>query len=330
MWLEPLSKDRLVVRESGKRTGALALLMGALIAVAGCVNGPLPESDGSADAVAVPQPVRPKHQSQASKDLERYYLGVENDLLARGLLRVDGGGPDVPFTARDLSRNFAAIALSEELRVENGRVLPGKPLITLRRWQEPIRFGIYFGDTVPETIRAADRAFIENYVRRLSRITGHPMSIAATATNFDIVILHENQRLAVNPLLQRAGVVPSRGMVDAIAGMTRNDYCAVLTEDRRNDGVITNALAIVRAEHSQMMRQMCYHEEIAQGLGLFNDSPRARPSIFNDDEEFGRLTTHDELLLRILYDPRMQPGMSSTEAGVMAARIADELIGGES
>ncbi|MGB5559933.1 MAG: DUF2927 domain-containing protein [Paracoccaceae bacterium] len=304
--------------------------MAALLALAGCVNGQFAVPDAGSGAPVAPAPAAPMVQSQSSKDLELYYLRVQNDLLARGLLRVDGGGPDVPYTARNLAENFAAIALSEELRVENGRVLPGKPLITLRRWRGPIRFGIHFGDTVPEDIRVSDRAFIEAYVKRLARITGHPMSLASNNTNFDIVILHEDQRLAVNPLLQRAGVTPSRGMIDAIAGMSRNDYCAVLTEDRKNDGVISNALAIVRAEHSEMMRRMCFHEEIAQGLGLFNDSPRARPSIFNDDEEFGRLTTHDEMLLRILYDPRMRPGMSAAEAEAMAVVIANELVGGES
>lgn len=313
----------------GKSAGRRGLTAAALLALAACVNMELPDPDVTAQAPAAAPPATAE-QSQSSKDLERYYLRVQNDLLARGLLRVDGGGPDVPFTARNLAENFVAIALSEEMRVENGRVLPGKALIALRRWQAPIRFGLHFGDTVPEDIRQSDRAFIESYVRRLSRITGHPMSVTSTATNFDIVILHEDQRLAVNPILQRAGVVPSRGMIDAIAGMSRNDYCAVLTEDRKNDGVISNALAIVRAEHSEMMRRMCFHEEIAQGLGLFNDSPRARPSIFNDDEEFGRLTTHDEMLLKILYDRRMRPGMSAVAAEAMAVVIANELVGGES
>jgi len=302
----------------------------ALLALGACVNVETPETEATAVVAAAPVPAVRQVQSESSKDLERYYLRVQNDLTARGLLRVDGGGPDVPFTAYNLAENLAAIALSEELRVENGRVLPGRALITLRRWKEPIRFGLYFGDTVPEEIRVSDRAFVDAYVRRLSRITGHPMAMASSNTNFDIVVLHEDQRLAVNPILQRAGVIPSRGMIDAIAGMSRNDYCAVLTEDRRNDGVISNALAIVRAEHSEMMRRMCFHEEIAQGLGLFNDSPRARPSIFNDDEEFGRLTTHDEMLLKILYDPRMRPGMSAADARSTAVVIANELVGGSS
>ncbi|MEO0831451.1 MAG: DUF2927 domain-containing protein, partial [Pseudomonadota bacterium] len=66
---------------------------------------------------------------------------------------------------------------------------------------------------------------------------------------------------------------------------------------------------------------------IAQGLGLANDSPVARPSIFNDDEEFALLTTHDEFLLRMLYDNRLKAGMTETEARPIAARIAAELVG---
>ena len=65
-------------------------------------------------------------------------------------------------------------------------------------------------------------------------------------------------------------------------------------------------------------------------MGLANDSPQARPSIFNDDEEFGLLTSHDELLLRMLYDPRFEAGMSAAEAAPIAREIATELLGGES
>ena len=63
-------------------------------------------------------------------------------------------------------------------------------------------------------------------------------------------------------------------------------------------------------------------------MGLANDSPTARPSIFNDDEEFGLLTRHDELLLRMLYDPRLRTGMTIDEATPIVQTIAAELVGG--
>jgi hypothetical protein len=46
-----------------------------------------------------------------------------------------------------------------------------------------------------------------------------------------------------------------------------------------------------------------------------------RPSIFNDDGEFALLTEHDEHLLRILYDPRLKPGMTAEEAMPLVRRI---------
>ena len=72
------------------------------------------------------------------------------------------------------------------------------------------------------------------------------------------------------------------------------------------------------------MRKACFHEELAQGLGLANDSPAARPSIFNDDEEFALLTDHDASLLRLLYHPDLTPGMTPDEARPILRRLLDE------
>jgi hypothetical protein len=72
----------------------------------------------------------------------------------------------------------------------------------------------------------------------------------------------------------------------------------------------------------------CIHEELAQGLGLANDDPQARPSIFNDDEEFALLTGHDELLLQMLYDPRLRTGMTAAEAAPVVREIAAEVMAG--
>ena len=66
---------------------------------------------------------------------------------------------------------------------------------------------------------------------------------------------------------------------------------------------------------------------MAQGLGLANDSPRARPSIFNDDDEFALLTTHDEMLLNMLYNPALRPGMGIDEARPILRRLIARAMG---
>ena len=57
-------------------------------------------------------------------------------------------------------------------------------------------------------------------------------------------------------------------------------------------------------------------------MGLPNDSPEARPSLFNDSLEFALLTEHDAILLRMLYDPRLRPGMTAAEARPLLPAIA--------
>ncbi|HHI70684.1 MAG TPA: DUF2927 domain-containing protein, partial [Rhodobacteraceae bacterium] len=100
--------------------------------------------------------------------------------------------------------------------------------------------------------------------------------------------------------------------------------------DDPKSAVYAKAVAVIRGEHPDLLRLSCIHEELAQGMGLPNDSPAARPSIFNDDEEFGLLTHHDELLLQMLYDKRLRPGMTVQEARPIIKQIAAELMGGTS
>jgi hypothetical protein len=95
-----------------------------------------------------------------------------------------------------------------------------------------------------------------------------------------------------------------------------------------SSGSYVRAAAVVRAEHPDLMRLSCFHEEIAQGLGLANDSPSARPSIFNDDEEFALLTRMDELLLKMLYDPSLRPGMRPDQARATIFSLASRVMGG--
>ncbi len=141
-----------------------------------------------------------------------------------------------------------------------------------------------------------------------------------------MLILNDQELRASGALLR--GLIPeiSQAEVGYVEDMPRETYCVVFSADPAGDHTHQNAVAVIRAELPDRLRTSCIHEEIAQGLGLANDSPSARPSIFNDDDEFGRLTTQDELLLRMLYDPRLTPGMSEAEAAATVRRIATELM----
>ncbi|WP_378948383.1 DUF2927 domain-containing protein [Paracoccus sp. R86501] len=161
----------------------------------------------------------------------------------------------------------------------------------------------------------------------MSSATGHPVALTGSGGNFAVLILSEDERRNIGPRLSE--LVP--GIPSQDAAMLENlppaISCTVFAYSKGNASEYAHAIAVIRAELPDLLRTSCIHEEIAQGMGLANDSPDARPSIFNDDEEFALLTRHDELLLQILYDPRLRPGMSETQAAPIVRQIASELLG---
>ncbi|MGR3290188.1 MAG: DUF2927 domain-containing protein [Paracoccaceae bacterium] len=268
-------------------------------------------------------------QSPESLALSRYYSRVQAGLLTQGLLRQDGGGPDVPFTQRNLVDNFVRIALFDEYTNIGGRIVARQTPSKLDKWQGPIRMSVEFGDSVGAAQQVKDRSNIAKFGARLARLTGLTIRQVQRDANFHVFVVNENERRALGPRITEILPGIDAAALRTVVEMPRSTFCLVFALDPGDDGTYSQALAIIRGEHPDLMRLSCIHEEIAQGLGLSNDSPAARPSIFNDDEEFGLLTRHDELLLRMLYDPRMIPGMDAAAARVQAEIIAAELMAGQ-
>ena len=296
----------------------------AVLALSGCLGAP--------PAVAPPTPappVAPPPPSPKSAAASAYYAQVQQVLLREGMLRTDPGS-DIPIRAERLADNFLKIALYQEFTRGRGGITREETASPLTRWRDPVRVAVRFGASIPADKQATDRARIASYLARLSEVTGHPMSLSDASPNFWVYVVSEDEREALGPELQglRIGIAPD--VIRAVTGMSQTTYCNVFAISGAESHVHRNAVAVIRAENPDLLRLSCFHEEIAQGLGLPNDSPAARPSIFNDDEEFALLTDQDELLLRILYSPELRPGMNYDEARPVVESLARRLVGGES
>lgn len=299
-------------------------LLAILAGTAACVTPPT-------DTPTPPEPAPPtqpvaQDPSAESQRLSTYYQRLQNDLLTQGLLRGDGGGPDTQFTDTMLARNFIRIALFNEYRDDSDFRTAHSTVSNLRRWAQPIRMTVEFGDTVPLGQRDQDTASVQTYAARLSRATGVPISFDQPNPNYHVMFLGEDDRRALEPRLRALIPTISTATVRAIVDLPRDQLCVVIGTFDPGQSTYSKAIAIIRAEHPNLMRAACIHEELAQGMGLANDSPGARPSIFNDDEEFALLTTHDEMLLRMLYDPRLSAGMTPATAAPIARIIAREMM----
>lgn len=296
----------------------------------GCVSAPAPIARPALVARPAQLPPPPTQHTEASAEARAYYGQVQQALLSQDLLRTDGGGVDTPFTARMLADNFLRIALFNEYDETGGATVRRETASILRRWQEPVRVALHFGDSVAPQMRSTDTARVASYLQRLAGLTGHPIRLDAPRANFQIYIVSEDERRNLAPALRAQMPDLSAAEVRGITDMPTSTYCIVYAQSDGTNGVYRNAFAVIRAEHPDLLRLSCIHEELAQALGLPNDSPRARPSIFNDDEEFALLTKQDELMLRILYSPELHPGMTLAEARPIVQSLANRLVGGPS
>ncbi len=304
-------------------TGALALT--ALLTLAGCVSDRTPPA-----ATAAAPPAPGPAPDQATREAMGYYTKIQNFYLTTDRLRTDRGGPDAKFGPSALARNFLAVAFYEEFSQRDGALVARPREVRLQRWTGPVRLMVEFGASIPEGQRQRDLAEIRGLASRLSALTGLSVSLVADNPNFRIAIDNPSERRAIGARLLAFLPTASAGAVRSAAAMKADVYCTVFSSMSGKSSNYDRAFVVIRGELPDLMRRSCLHEEIAQGFGLINDSPKARPSIFNDNEEFALLTRQDELLLKLLYDPRLRPGMTLAEARPIVEIIAAELMSGES
>ncbi len=253
--------------------------------------------------------------AETSRQLRQRYDHLATGLIAKGLLRTDGGSKSPRATPEALIELFNSLAFYDEYEPSSGFQPAQATPTALSKWQRPVKINLHFGPSLNPETRVTDTKFLSDYAAKLSNITRHPIELTTELGNFHVVVVDEVHRMNMVQNLRKKDVLVPPNIQQIIQQMPADIHCMVLTLSARHSPHIhEQALAMIRAEHPPVLKKACFHEEIAQGLGLHNDNPAAHPSIFNDDDEFALLTEQDALLLRILYDPRLPAGIELHEA----------------
>ena len=255
--------------------------------------------------------------------LREYYSRLEERKVSLGLLRQDGGGADTPFDFDDIVEAFEQLAFYNEYDIDKNKLLPNSNAVSLAKWESNTNISVRFGGSVDEKQKDKDLKEINGLISNLSKITNHKIKISQQNVNMYVVVAKQKE---INSLVSEIGLKrpefdPKR--IPIITRLPKDIHCMAMTSmSSEPNSAISSALVIIRSELPTIMRKACIHEEIAQSLGLTNDSHFARPSIFNDDDEFATLTKFDEILLQILYDHRLNSGISKKEASQLVRQIA--------
>lgn len=216
-----------------------------------------------------------------------------------------------------LHRNFMSIALNAEA-ADDVNAYGG---ITISKWDGPVKYRLAGANP-------RDRLQIAALSAHLGSLTGLSITEAAPGErhNMDIRFVPPGFRgNEVAELARRGWLGPSVGALAASWRDFERDRCFTLTTRHPRTSVTGTAHIFIKDELNQIWRETCIVEEMAQSLGLLNDDRYAVPSIFNDDGVYLALTSQDELLLRILYDPRILSGMDARGVTNLSRKIIEEL-----
>lgn len=254
--------------------------------------------------------------------LKVHYAELEDQYISGGFMRRDRAAPDAAFSNADLVRNFELIALHTEFDDSKHDLVAQQTAVRLSRWEGPIKVSL-----LGRGVRPSDGMVLRSLTERLEAASGIAFEIVPQEdANLLILMYGAEQRDGFS-----AGVAsgPNAEQNQYFAGWSHSDWspCIAVTyqTDEAKPGVTTSALIIIKDETDGLLRESCFHEELTQAMGLLNDHPDVRPSLFNDDEEFALLTEHDEFLLRILYHPTLKPNMNADDVRPLLQGIVEDL-----
>jgi hypothetical protein len=302
--------------KSKKYLSYMFLIIGFLLLNACDYHGILTDKVISEDEISASQELK----------LRKFYNRLEKRKLSLGLLRQDGGGTDTPFDAEDIVEAFEQLAFYNEYKIGENQLLPNTDIVNLGKWNSNINISMRFGNSVAAKQKDKDLLEIHNLLFILSEATKHKIKISNKNINMYIVV--GNQKEVAELTIKIGANLPEFDpkRIPIITKLPKDIHCLAMTSMSAGpNSEIKSALIIIRSELPKLMRIACFHEEIAQSLGLTNDSHLARPSIFNDDDEFATLTKLDKILLRILYDNRLNLGISKQNSSQLVRQIAKEI-----
>lgn len=212
-------------------------------------------------------------------------------LLAGSLAGKAVAQPDT-FTTEELVTGFNATVFGLEYRTWSWQ-----PYL-VKKFAKPVRFRIF--SLSHKDRRAEVEAFIAEMDRKIAGISIQVAS-ATEEPNFDVYIVDRHQY---------EDVVRQSVYKDMTADAPGR--CLVRVESGRRG--IKNSRAVIVSDEGDFLFRRCLVEELLQGLGPMNDDDRLVHSVFNDSSRHNRFTVFDQLILNMLYDPRIKPGMSPSEA----------------
>ena len=207
------------------------------------------------------------------------------------------------FTDAEIIDGFFKLAFRAELQLD-------RDVERIRKFDEPVRLALISRGKVD---RRAEIAEIVADIR--TRVAHLDIAITedARAANFFVMLVPTRDfRRTVRSLYGREKAKQIRGRLgpQCLSGIGKDEGYR-----------IRRAEVLLPADADDFTFYDCAYEEILQGLGIINDDPSIPWTMFNDDVQMGFFDVYDQYLLNILYDSRVQPGMTREVLSTLALKV---------
>ena len=245
--------------------------------------------------------------------------------LAAHETKPPAGDAEPPPSVDQLLQHFDTIVFQSEFK----DLAPSK---VIKKWTQPLRVAIRaFAETIVDKdghelrqlqqvkLKKPYRKFIRKHLGSLIAATGLKTEDARKTgkdPNFTINFVPRSQ--TANPYFANT----ERQLLKRLAA---EGGCFFLVWADAETGNISKAVIVVNAERLLIRINHCLLEEMTQSLGLPNDTNLLSPSIFSDASRRTDLSRTDLIVLKTLYDPRMQAGLPRARALEIARVIIGEL-----
>ncbi len=167
----------------------------------------------------------------------------------------------------------------------------------VKKFTKPVQFYVY--NLSRRDRRGTVHRFVKEIGRRVGGLTTQITNDPAAA-NFKVYVVDRAQYVPVvrkDIYKNDRAKVPGRCLVRVVSG-------------RKG---IKQSAAVIVSDEGEFLFKRCLVEEILQGLGPMNDDESLTHSVFNDSSRHSRFTVFDQLIMNMLYDPRIKPGMSQEQ-----------------
>lgn len=236
------------------------------------------------------------------------------------LLLVAGLGGAGSGSAMAEIRNFSDAELIDGFvktvfGAEYGSGSPGAEL-RVKKFTGPVRVYIVAlpSQQMPDAMAARRKREAQAVIQQLARrIKGVSITIVPSLKQANLLLLITD---SVN---YRA---VGQEMLGERADFMKATTCASVAQWKPSFAM-DRGLAMVIGDRGPRTLMSCVAEEVLQLMGPVNDSKSLDYSTFNDSNDFDGFPLFDQLLLNMIYDKRIRPGMSEEQVrAVLPAIIA--------